>query len=67
MVNIDSQGHVVTTDGGNFKINGVAQEVRMRPPLKLPVICEEETQIQEIQTLNKKRSIKCENCRITLF
>lgn len=47
VVNIDSQGHVVTNDGRNFKMNGVTQEVRIRSPLKLPIICEDEIKIKD--------------------
>lgn len=47
MVNIDSQGHVVTNEGGNFKMNTVAHKIRIRFPLELPVICKEEIKIEK--------------------
>lgn len=41
VVSINSQGHVVTHDDRDFKMNGITQEKGMGPPFKLPVICKE--------------------------
>lgn len=47
MVDVDSQGHVVTNDGRNFKMNRVTQEIRIRSPHELPTICEDEIKMKK--------------------
>lgn len=56
MVDIYSQGHVVTHDDGYLEMNWVTQEVSIRSPLKLPVICKDELRI-EMTTRNNYKAL----------
>lgn len=49
MVNVHSQGHVVTSNSRDFKMNRVTKEICIRPPLKRPIIC-------KMATIKKKKS-----------